>query len=67
LAVSAIFCAVVAARVIYSIRFFKFPAVGMVGIDDGKGVVRLGLYIFCCVLPTDTSAYIPSITSYVQI
>jgi hypothetical protein len=61
------FWAVVAARVIYWIRFLKFAVVGMVGIDNGRGVLHLGLYIFYCVLPTDTSAYIPSITSYVQI
>jgi hypothetical protein len=52
-AVSAMFLAVVAARMVYWIRLLKFPVVGMVGIDDGKGVVRLGLYIFCCVPPTD--------------
>jgi hypothetical protein len=53
LAVFAMFCVVAAARLIYWIRFLKFPAVGMVGIDDGRGVVHLGLYIIYCVPLTD--------------
>jgi hypothetical protein len=53
-AVSEMLCTVVAASMIYWIRFLKFAVVGMVGIVDGEGAVCLGLYIFCCVPPTGT-------------
>jgi hypothetical protein len=52
--VSAMVWAVVAARMVYWMRFLNFAVVGMVGVFDGRGAVRLGLYIFCCVPPTDT-------------
>jgi hypothetical protein len=50
LAVSAMFFEVVAARMIYSIRFLKFTAVGMVGIDDGRCVLRSAghIYLLLC-------------------
>jgi hypothetical protein len=54
LLVSAMFCVVVVARVIYSIRFLKFPAVGMVGIDDKEefhlsGHIYICLYLWLCI------------------
>jgi hypothetical protein len=44
-AVFAMFWAVVAARMVYWIRFLKFAAVGIVDIDDREDC-HLGLYIY---------------------
>jgi hypothetical protein len=61
LAVSAILWAAVVARMVYWIIFLRFAVVGIVSVDGRvvlvmeKGAVGLGLYILCCVLPTDSA------------
>jgi hypothetical protein len=46
------FLTVVAARVVYWIRFLKFAVVGIVDVLDGRGARLLSVYICCWVSPT---------------
>jgi hypothetical protein len=60
-AVFAMVWAVVAARIVYWMRFLNFAVVGMAGIFDGRAAVHRRIYILLCSSHRYCSPCIPSI------